>query len=109
MRKPARLLHLGCGLCDSLTVFFSLTVAAAVPTESSGQANPDDVYFPTATRQMEADEYTRYELLSPESASFKIFYEVSATTAGARLFYNPIRKGSIARDASVYDAMLGKP
>ena len=59
--------------------------------------------------QTEADEYTRYELLAPETASFKIYYEVTATTAGAKYFYNPIRKGSVASDESVYDAMLGKP
>src|SRR5712664_3458589 len=59
--------------------------------------------------QTEADEYTRYELLAPETASFKIYYEVAATTAGAKFFYNPIRKGSAASDESVYDAMLGKP
>jgi hypothetical protein len=69
----------------------------------------DGVYYPSASTQTEADEYTRYELLAPETASFKIHYEVTATTAGARFFYNPIRKGSIASDESVYDAMLGTP
>jgi len=69
----------------------------------------DGVYFPTATQQTEADAYTRYELLAPETASFKIYYEVTATTAGARVYYNPIRKGSAASDESVYDAMLGTP
>jgi hypothetical protein len=59
--------------------------------------------------QTEADEYTRYELLGPETSSFKIYYEVTATTAGAKFFYNPIRKGSTASDEHVYDAMLGKP
>src|SRR5262250_2341453 len=59
--------------------------------------------------QTETDEYTRYELLAPESASFKIYYEVTATTAGAKYFYNPIRKGSVASDESVYDAMSGAP
>ena len=59
--------------------------------------------------QTEADEYTRYELLAPETSSFKIYYEVTATTAGAKSFYNPIRKGSTASDEHVYDAMLGKP
>ena len=59
--------------------------------------------------QTEADEYTRYELLAPETSSFKIYYEVTATTAGAKFFYNPIRKGSTASDEHVYDAMLGKP
>jgi hypothetical protein len=67
------------------------------------------VYLPSAVTQTQADEYTRYELLAPETASFKIYYEVSATTAGARFFYNPIRKGSAASDESVIDAMLGTP
>jgi hypothetical protein len=62
-----------------------------------------------APTQTEADEYTRYELLAPETSSFKIYYEVTATTAGAKYFYNPIRKGSTASDEHVYDAMLGKP
>jgi hypothetical protein len=67
------------------------------------------LYFPSAVTQTETDEYTRYELLAPETASFKIYYEVTATTAGAKFFYNPIRKGSAASDESVYDAMLGVP
>src|SRR5262245_26266929 len=63
----------------------------------------------TPAKQTEADEYTRYELLAPDSASFKIVYEVSAATAGAKVFYNPIRKGSVASDEAVYDAMTGEP
>src|SRR5690348_6475201 len=63
----------------------------------------------TAAKQTEADEYTRYELLGPDSASFKILYEVSATTAGAKVFYNPIRKGSVASDEAVFDTMTGEP
>jgi hypothetical protein len=55
------------------------------------------------------DEYTRYELLAPESASFRITYDVTATTAGAKFFFNPIRKGSDASDESVIDLMTGKP
>ena len=62
-----------------------------------------------APTQTEADEYTRYELLAPDTSSFEIYYEVTATTAGAKYFYNPIRKGSTASDEHVYDAMLGKP
>src|SRR5262249_15895516 len=74
-----------------------------------GADNKDDIYYPSATRQTETDEYTRYELLAPDSASFKITYEVTATTAGAQYFYNPIRKGSVASDESVYDAMTAAP
>ena len=87
--------------------FFIL--AALIQTGAGAQQINDGVYFPTAVGQTEADEYTRYELLEPGTASFKIYYEVSATTAGAKFYYNPIRKGSAASDESVHDAMLGTP
>ena len=76
---------------------------------AGAQAAKDGIYFATATKQSETDEYTRYELLAPGSGRFKITYEVTATTAGAKYFYNPIRKGSAASDESVLDAMSGKP
>jgi hypothetical protein len=60
-------------------------------------------------RQTQADDYTRYELLAPSSAKFRIIYEVSATTPGARYFYNPIRRGSIASDERVVDRATGAP
>jgi len=59
--------------------------------------------------QTESAAYTRYELLAPGSAKVKIIYEVTATTAGATYYYNPIRKGSIATDEHVYDRATGKP
>jgi hypothetical protein len=62
-----------------------------------------------AALQTETDEYTRYELLSPESASFAIRYEVTASTAGAKYYFNPIRKGSVASGESVVDLATGKP
>jgi hypothetical protein len=55
------------------------------------------------------DEYTRYELLAPETASFKIIYDVTAVAPGARFYFNPIRKGSIASDESVIDLASGRP
>ncbi|MDQ6860648.1 MAG: hypothetical protein M3032_05770 [Verrucomicrobiota bacterium] len=59
--------------------------------------------------QTEQDEYTQYELLAPESASFKITYDVTATSPGAKAFFNPIRKGSVASDEAVFDVMTGAP
>ena len=55
------------------------------------------------------DEYTRYELLAPETASFKIVYDVTAVSPGAKFFFNPIRQGSVATDESVIDLMTGTP
>jgi hypothetical protein len=60
-------------------------------------------------RQTEADAYTRYELLAPGSAKFRIVYEVTATTPGARYYFNPIRKGSVASDERVTDRATGAP
>jgi len=56
-----------------------------------------------------ADTYTRYELLTPESHQFKIYYEVTETRAGARFHFNAIREGSEASDESVIDLATGKP
>jgi len=86
----------------------SLAVLALCPAVHA-QASKDGIWFPTATTQTETDEYTRYELLAPGSAKFKITYEVTATTAGAKYYYNPIRKGSTATEESVLDVMTGKP
>jgi hypothetical protein len=63
----------------------------------------------TPPRQTEADAYTRYELLAPGSAKFRIIYEVTATTPGATYYFNPIRQGSVATDESVLDRATGKP
>jgi hypothetical protein len=88
---------------------FLALVASSSSVAHSEPAGRDGLYFPTAVAQTETDEYTRYELLAPETASFRITYEVTATTAAAKFFYNPIRKGSVASDESVYDAHLGTP
>lgn len=61
-----------------------------------------------AAQNRSEDEYTRYELLAPETASFKIVYDVTAVTAGARYYFNPIRIGSVASDESVIDLMTGE-
>jgi hypothetical protein len=63
----------------------------------------------TPAPQTEDDEYTRYELLDPASGAFRITYEMSATTPGATVYFNPIRKGSVATDEAVYDRLTGKP
>jgi len=58
--------------------------------------------------RVEADEYTRYELLAPETAQFHILYEVTAIAPGAEVFFNPIRKGSEASGEHVTDRMSGE-
>ena len=59
--------------------------------------------------QTQEDDYTRYELLSPDMQQFAIVYDVTATTPGARFYDNPIRKGSVATDERVIDLMSGEP
>lgn len=75
-------------------------VLASVLALSCGQV--------TAAVQTSADAFTRYELLPPETHSFRIYYDVSAATAGAERYYNPIRRGSDPTVHGVYDRMTGK-
>ena len=88
----------------STAVFTGLMTATA-----SAQAPAAAAAENAASRQTQADDYTRYELLDPASASFRIVYEVTATTPGAKYFWNPIRKGSIASNESVTDPASGLP
>jgi hypothetical protein len=61
------------------------------------------------SQYVSADTYTRYELLAPETNSFRIFYEVTETSPGAAFHFNIIRPGSEASDESVYDLATDKP
>jgi hypothetical protein len=72
-------------------------------------ALPGTLTAQTPARQTSAGEYTRYELLAPGSGKFRILYDVWATTPGARYYFNPIRKGSIATDEAVFDRASGQP
>jgi hypothetical protein len=58
--------------------------------------------------QFSDDEYTRYELLDPATQSFRILYDVSATTPGAVFYFNALRKGSEHKVDEVIDRMTGK-
>jgi hypothetical protein len=56
------------------------------------------------------DEYAVYELLPPETASFKTIYDVAVTTAGATAFFDRIGSGLSfveSRDDAVVDLMTG--
>jgi hypothetical protein len=66
------------------------------------------VSAPAASQQTSADSYTRYELQPPETQSFRIIYDVSATTAGASYYWNGIRRGSVPTVHGVIDLMTGE-
>ena len=87
-------------MSKSITSLPIFALAAAMAQPVLGQ---------TAPVQTQADDYTRYELLTPGSAKFRIYYEVTATTSGATSFFNAIRKGSVASNEAVYDRMTGQP
>jgi hypothetical protein len=59
--------------------------------------------------QTQTDDYTRYELQEPGSAAFRIFYDVSATAAGAEFYYNTIRVGAEEEVHEVTDLHTGSP
>ncbi|MDH3732282.1 MAG: hypothetical protein OEU54_02065 [Gemmatimonadota bacterium] len=62
-----------------------------------------------SSAQTQADDYTRYELQEPGSGAFRIFYDVSATTAGAAFYYNTIRVGAEEEVHDVTDLHTGRP
>ncbi len=63
---------------------------------------------PAYAQQTDADAYTRYELLAPESHKFRVLFEITATRPGATTYYNPIRQGSAASDERVIDRSTGQ-
>ncbi len=95
----------------SLALFFlSLSLLAACARPPRPVAPPPAVSpAPAEERPLETDEYSLYELLDPESASFHILYEVTAIDPGATVFFNPIRKGSAASGESVRDRATSRP
>jgi hypothetical protein len=94
-------------MCRELVIAVAVLALFSCASLRSQQTSAPPAVSPAAARQTETDEYTRYELLAPETASFKISYEVTATTPGSKFFYNPIRKGSEASDEAVFDSMTG--
>jgi len=78
-------------------------VALASVVAALGAASP-----PPISPAQGANAYTRYELLAPGSAKFRIVYDVTETRAGAKAFFNPIRKGSVSTDEKVTDRMTGE-
>jgi hypothetical protein len=79
----------GGGSACAILALLLATVARAAPQEANG--------------------YTRYELLAPGSGAFRIVYDITAVRPGATVFFNPIRKGSVASDESVTDLATGAP
>ena len=77
----------------------------ATTVSGPGAADPRRLLGPEPIRRR----VHRYELLAPESSSFKIIYDVTAVTPGAAFYFNPIRKGSVASDESVIDLASGQP
>ncbi|MBX3727974.1 MAG: tetratricopeptide repeat protein [Candidatus Sumerlaeia bacterium] len=53
--------------------------------------------------------HTRYELLPPHTASFRIHYRLSAATPGQTHAFNTVRRGSECSDIAVFDEATGAP
>ncbi|HMC77912.1 MAG TPA: hypothetical protein VKH34_12290 [Vicinamibacterales bacterium] len=64
---------------------------------------------PAAAQSRAEDEYTRYELLAPETSTFRITYELAAVTPGAKFFFNAIHNATQVSDLSAIDLMTGAP
>ena len=86
----------GAGFVIATATLFTLAIVAPGPV----QAGPE---------QTDEGAFTRYELLAPSSHRFRIVYDITATTRGAKTYFNPIRTGSIASNEHVTDRASGAP
>jgi hypothetical protein len=64
---------------------------------------------PAAAQRGVDDEYGRFELMAPDSNSYRIVYDISVTTAGAKSFVSRMGQVAQMRDISVTDRMTGQP
>ncbi|MFN0244315.1 MAG: hypothetical protein ACKVWV_15615, partial [Planctomycetota bacterium] len=80
-----------------------LSLVSACRTAAPGEAPPPA----EGPLQTEADEYTRYELLAPDSHKFRITHEVAATTPGATAYYALVRGGVFVSSFSARDLFTG--
>ncbi len=55
-------------------------------------------YGVQAAQSRTEDEYTRYELLAPDTSTLKISFELAAVTPGARIFFNAIHNATQVSD-----------
>jgi len=90
-------------------LLLALLAACAPPPPPVAPPPPAARQARAPERPLETDEYTLYELLEPDSASFHILYEVTAIDPGATVFFNPIRKGSMASGESIRDRATSRP
>ncbi|MFO1186127.1 MAG: hypothetical protein U1E87_00910 [Alphaproteobacteria bacterium] len=106
MRREAPVAGLALAIWSALGTAAVADVAPPVPPVPPAPA----VQPATAEAGGARDGYslTRYELLVPGSAKFRIAYDVSATRPGAKAYYNPIRKGSVTSEERVTDLATGK-
>jgi hypothetical protein len=99
-RSSARLV-IGLGAFWALA---GVAPAGGTPEKQTSPMAPMTMSTATAT-----DQYARYELDPPDTATFHMSYEVSATTAGATRYVDPIRPGTTVSQASATDLMTGQP
>ncbi len=92
-----------------LSVAVLLACAPPPPAKTAPPPVTPKQEKPAPEVSREADEYTIYELLDPDSSQFHILFEVTAITPGATAYFNPIRKGSTASGESVRDRATSQP
>src|SRR5262245_26733021 len=65
-----------------------------------------------APQQTVQDEYALYDLLAPDTGSFRTVYDVSVTTPGATTFFDKLGSGlsfATGADDGVVDVMTAAP
>lgn len=83
-----------------MTTVPRLAVIALCATASS-------VALSAQSKPTRVDEYTRYELLAPDTASVRVVYELSVATEGARTYDDHVPTGAMVKDVAVHDMLTG--
>lgn len=107
--RPLPLLSLSLALLAACTACAARATSPRAATAPAATAPLQAARTQPEAPPREADEYSRYELLDPDSSQFHILFEVTAITPGATVYFNPIRKGSTASDESVRDRATSQP
>jgi hypothetical protein len=84
------------------TLILLFGLALALPAAHLRQG-----YGGQAAQNRAEDEYTRYELMAPETNTFKIVFDLTAVTPGVKVFFNAIHNTTQVTELSAIDLMTG--
>lgn len=84
-----------------------LVVAAGLAV--GAQTGPRPASSSSAGVPYTTDEYVRYDLARPDTATFRVLFDASVQIPNAKELRDPIRKGTVVSQGAATDLMTGRP